>query len=428
MGLRGGAPTLLLEDAVGPAGAARVAAVRGGQAAEALSFLFDLRVLVGQLLAARRLDRHWRSLADPLYGEIVELDRLGACRRVVAVAGALAVGALAVHPQHVVGAPVADDGRQAVRHGLGQLPNAIVAHQADGQLAVRRALGQLHLHAGQVALAVHGEGGGDLKRLVRVDARRAGPVICAGPVAGSIPRGATAVAAAHAAGVVRGVQGRVPGEHVRLLDVDLHAGDATHVVRVAVVVLAVGHLVVLVQRRQVQRRVAAAAGPGEVDGVSERLAEQVERHVVLVAEAAVDAPGSEVGTSFHVGDDRVAVLRLHDAGLLSGDVPLRVHEADGHLVVPARGEVSRAHGGGRRAGAGGRLLLAAHLLVPAAPLLLAVGPARLPVGVPRLAVEGVAGRRARSWRRRSRRSRWSRRRRGLAVVGHREVVEHDVLG
>mmetsp|Transcript_1959 Transcript_1959/g.5131 ORF Transcript_1959/g.5131 Transcript_1959/m.5131 type:complete len:303 (-) Transcript_1959:1298-2206(-) len=74
--------------------------------------------------------------SDLLHGEVVEFDGLPARIHVVDGAGALAVRARAVHPEHVVGAPVADDGRQALRDGFGQLTHAVVAHQADGQLAV----------------------------------------------------------------------------------------------------------------------------------------------------------------------------------------------------------------------------------------------------------------------------------------------------
>mmetsp|Transcript_85500 Transcript_85500/g.242060 ORF Transcript_85500/g.242060 Transcript_85500/m.242060 type:complete len:274 (+) Transcript_85500:1116-1937(+) len=99
--------------------------------------------------------------------------------------------------------------------------------------------------------------------------------------------------------------------HVSLLDVDLGACNATDAVSVAVVVRARRGILVLPHRGQVQGRVAPTLSAREVNGVPKRPAEQVERHVVLVAVVPRRAAHRKVGPGAHVGGDRAVIGNLH---------------------------------------------------------------------------------------------------------------------
>mmetsp|Transcript_1953 Transcript_1953/g.5107 ORF Transcript_1953/g.5107 Transcript_1953/m.5107 type:complete len:246 (-) Transcript_1953:1032-1769(-) len=99
--------------------------------------------------------------------------------------------------------------------------------------------------------------------------------------------------------------------HVSLLDVDLGARNATDAVGVTIIVRARGGILVLPHGSQIQGRVAPASSAGEVDGVPKREAQQVERHVVLVAVGSRSATHRKVGPGIHVDTDRAVVGNLH---------------------------------------------------------------------------------------------------------------------
>mmetsp|Transcript_141484 Transcript_141484/g.439796 ORF Transcript_141484/g.439796 Transcript_141484/m.439796 type:complete len:454 (-) Transcript_141484:100-1461(-) len=227
--------------------------------------------------------------------EVVEHRVLTAAIGGLLLAGALAVGPLAVHPHHLVAAPVADDGRHARRHRGVELGHAGVAANAGPEWAVLAVLGKRDLHGLQAARIVHGEVDGDLEGQLRVHALAAGAELLSAPVARPAPaEAAPAVAPAQAAMVRRGVQGGVPSIAIALLDVDLGAGPPADVVGVAVVVPTVGRILVLSHGGEVEGGVAAAAGLGEVRGVDEGLPPEVPRLVLGCVVLACSAVGSKV--------------------------------------------------------------------------------------------------------------------------------------
>mmetsp|Transcript_68162 Transcript_68162/g.158184 ORF Transcript_68162/g.158184 Transcript_68162/m.158184 type:complete len:205 (+) Transcript_68162:851-1465(+) len=97
------------------------------------------------------------SARDGLHLEVVELDAVCASLRIVASARALRVAALAVHPEHVVGAPVAHHRGHARAQRRSQLTHAWVVVDPRGNRAGLAVLRQLHLHGAELALYIHRE-------------------------------------------------------------------------------------------------------------------------------------------------------------------------------------------------------------------------------------------------------------------------------
>mmetsp|Transcript_65190 Transcript_65190/g.212376 ORF Transcript_65190/g.212376 Transcript_65190/m.212376 type:complete len:201 (+) Transcript_65190:936-1538(+) len=191
-------------------------------------------------------------------------------------------------------------------------------------------LRQHHLHGLERALPIDREGHLDLEGLVRVDALRARAVLPPAEVPGAAPaRPAAAVARRLAAVVLSGVQRRVPREHIGLLDVNLRAGLAAHIVRIAVVVRALRLVRVLSHRRQVKSGIASTASARDIQGVSHLLAQQLQCHVLIVVVDARRARVREVSTAAHLRPHLAAGPHLEGGhGRLR---PARRH--DGHRPV-----------------------------------------------------------------------------------------------
>mmetsp|Transcript_64477 Transcript_64477/g.165896 ORF Transcript_64477/g.165896 Transcript_64477/m.165896 type:complete len:370 (+) Transcript_64477:97-1206(+) len=256
-----------------------------------------------------------------------------------------AVLAEAIHPLHVLArAPVADDRRHARLQRRRELHQAvpparpvIVRASAQGAVALSLArLEQSHLHGCQATQhLVHREGCFDLEWEPRVNAR------CAGPVDSVIPSAAVCtVACPQASRVVVSVHRGDKGELVRLLDVYLRAADATDLGCVAVVIRALRRTGAARQGNEVQRRIAATTCPGEVHGVSQRLAEQIEREVLLALIGTLGAGGTKVGPTTHGGAHAV-VEHTHGSSLLASLVPGSVDNC--HRAIALQGDVPCAH-------------------------------------------------------------------------------------
>mmetsp|Transcript_102822 Transcript_102822/g.296066 ORF Transcript_102822/g.296066 Transcript_102822/m.296066 type:complete len:290 (+) Transcript_102822:1487-2356(+) len=187
-----------------------------------------------RILAHRRCPR--RGIADD--PEVVHPDAFAALVDEVGVAWTLVVGALAVHPQHVAGLPIAEHWRHAVLQGLRQLRVAFVARNGNAHIAGAVHLRDGDLHGLQVALPICRELDRHLEWLRCVDALGTRTVLLPGEVAGAVPRVAATIAAANAPVVVQGVERGVECMLVGLHDVDLVARHSTDIVGIAVVVVA----------------------------------------------------------------------------------------------------------------------------------------------------------------------------------------------
>mmetsp|Transcript_114397 Transcript_114397/g.369643 ORF Transcript_114397/g.369643 Transcript_114397/m.369643 type:complete len:370 (+) Transcript_114397:381-1490(+) len=197
---------------------------------------------------------------DALQGEVVEPGAVRAGPRRVCVAGPPGVCTPAVQPAQVFGALVADHGGHAGTQRGGQLAHARVAAEGHRERADAARLREGHGHGCQRAVGVDREGGRDLEGLRRVDAHGARAVLAGRPVAGAAPAVAPAAVARGQAGAPGpAVQRRVPGVHVRLLQVDLGAGRPASAGRAAVGVQALGAAGVPLHGRKVEGGVAAAA-------------------------------------------------------------------------------------------------------------------------------------------------------------------------
>mmetsp|Transcript_69673 Transcript_69673/g.188350 ORF Transcript_69673/g.188350 Transcript_69673/m.188350 type:complete len:204 (-) Transcript_69673:1042-1653(-) len=97
--------------------------------------LLRRRLLCGLRRGLHRRRGHLEGV-HVLEDEVVEHDVVGAGLHVVRLAGALMVVALAVHPQHVWGAPVAHHGRHASLERPVELIHALVLVKVQRELAV----------------------------------------------------------------------------------------------------------------------------------------------------------------------------------------------------------------------------------------------------------------------------------------------------
>mmetsp|Transcript_108255 Transcript_108255/g.349506 ORF Transcript_108255/g.349506 Transcript_108255/m.349506 type:complete len:243 (+) Transcript_108255:100-828(+) len=201
-------------------------------------------------------------------------------------------------------------------------------------------LRELHGHCLEVALGVHWERYGGLEGLLRVDASGPWAVVQLRPLAR-----VAADAVVHALAVVPDVQRGVPGVLVGLLEIDFSARDSADLVRVAVVICTVRSQLVLVQGREVERGVAAAAGPGHVRGPPHGLAQQLPRHVLGVVVDVILAGVRKVRSAAHVRL-HTAASHLHLAGRLARHVDLGLH--DGHRAIALHLQGAEAGARGRR--------------------------------------------------------------------------------
>mmetsp|Transcript_99925 Transcript_99925/g.278273 ORF Transcript_99925/g.278273 Transcript_99925/m.278273 type:complete len:227 (+) Transcript_99925:253-933(+) len=148
-------------------------------------------------VAVRSISMHFgRWHPDVTDREVIELDGVRASLLVIGGARSHAIGPLAIHPQHVVAAPIAEDGRHAGRKGLRELAHARIAANARVELAGLALLGELYIHRGHVPLHVHWEGYSHLEGFRGVDTRTPWPILLRGEVARSVERVTTSVAAA----------------------------------------------------------------------------------------------------------------------------------------------------------------------------------------------------------------------------------------
>mmetsp|Transcript_172916 Transcript_172916/g.554462 ORF Transcript_172916/g.554462 Transcript_172916/m.554462 type:complete len:201 (+) Transcript_172916:2248-2850(+) len=141
------------------------------------------------------------------------------------------------------------------------------------------------------------------------------------------------------------MQRRVEGILVRLHDVDLRAGLAAHVVRIAIVVEAFRLPRVLVHGRQVKGSVAAAVGCRNIHCEGHLLPQQVEGQVVGV----VVHPGAlvgEVGPALHVRDDLALALDQHICALGASGSCLPTGRNNSDVSIAWHVEAARTSVGG----------------------------------------------------------------------------------
>mmetsp|Transcript_48208 Transcript_48208/g.138714 ORF Transcript_48208/g.138714 Transcript_48208/m.138714 type:complete len:285 (-) Transcript_48208:189-1043(-) len=224
----------------------------------------------------------------------------------------LVVLALAVHPQHVRAAPITEHGRHPALERFCELHVAFVPLDLDADIALAIELRDGHLHGPEVTLRVGRELRRHLKRLFCVDTPRPWPELLGCEVPWAVPRRASAVAASDAGVVIQGVQRGVEGVLIRLHDVYFVAGDATHVIRVAVVVETRRLPGVLLHRDQVESGVATTTSAHQISHELKPLIQQVQANVLAMIIAA-RATICKVGSAVHVWDQQLPICDLHAA-------------------------------------------------------------------------------------------------------------------
>mmetsp|Transcript_75545 Transcript_75545/g.161861 ORF Transcript_75545/g.161861 Transcript_75545/m.161861 type:complete len:207 (-) Transcript_75545:81-701(-) len=163
------------------------------------------------------------------------------------------------------------------------------------------------------------------------------------PVPRPIPvMAATAITAGHTIPICGGMQCRMPGILVCLLNIDLGARNAAHSVSIAVVVVAIRNIHVLPHGREVKSSIAAAFCLGNIGGVVQGLPKEVEAHILRVIINTWCADLRKISPGIHVRYDML-IVDCHLVKVI-GIVPPRWHNGDRAIATHVKH--ARAHAGG----------------------------------------------------------------------------------
>mmetsp|Transcript_109778 Transcript_109778/g.275048 ORF Transcript_109778/g.275048 Transcript_109778/m.275048 type:complete len:207 (-) Transcript_109778:826-1446(-) len=140
-------------------------------------------------------------------GEVGEANQLGTSGCVILRAGPSSVRSDAVHPKHVVGAPIAHHRCHASLESPGKLGHAAVVVDCSLEGARASFLGENDFHALQSSSGINRKGCCNLEGLRGVDAPAARRELLRSEVAGPIPTLSPAEAGTLPAVIMAGVQG-----------------------------------------------------------------------------------------------------------------------------------------------------------------------------------------------------------------------------